>query len=247
LGLVNLTPLLHSFSVNVYQIAVYCPEESLERITEAVFQAGAGTIGSYGNCCNTYPVDGQFKPSEGSNPTVGSINKLEKVHEIKLEFFADSTNLDKVIETVIATHPYETPVYAVYPLKQKSRGMGYIGQLPQAMSLKKLAQYTKQQLGAPFVKLWLSDKSLETIVKSVAVCGGSGSSFINQAKSAEVYISGDFTYHAILESPLPLIDAGHFYTEQPVLAVLKKILSPKSSEIALYTREEHEISRLRLY
>ncbi len=61
---------------------------------------------------------------------------------------------------------------------------------------------------------------------------------------ADVFVSADFTYHTILESATPLIDAGHFYTEYPVLDILEKHLSDFSIDILRLSIPEHEISNL---
>ncbi|MHA1876613.1 MAG: Nif3-like dinuclear metal center hexameric protein, partial [Promethearchaeota archaeon] len=72
--------------------------------------------------------------------------------------------------------------------------------------------------------------------------GGSGTSLLSQVYGrADVYVSADFTYHTILDSRIPLIDAGHFYTENPVLQNLREMLSEFNLEIIELKPDEHEI------
>ena len=61
-----------------------------------------------------------------------------------------------------------------------------------------------------------------------------------------IFISADFTYHTVLDSPIPLIDAGHFYTENPVLKKIKKMIDKFPVEIVEYSAEEHEISNFKI-
>ena len=62
-------------------------------------------------------------------------------------------------------------------------------------------------------------------LRRIAVCGGSGGSLLKEAaRKADVFISGDLSYHSLLESSIPAIDAGHFYTEYPALESLAEVL-----------------------
>jgi putative NIF3 family GTP cyclohydrolase 1 type 2 len=60
--------------------------------------------------------------------------------------------------------------------------------------------------------------TLDGPVKTVAVCTGSGASFIPQAaRLADVYVTGDIKFHdaqAAQSLGLPVIDCGHFFTEK---------------------------------
>ena len=62
-------------------------------------------------------------------------------------------------------------------------------------------------------------------IKKVAVCGGAGGDFIEAvAKSGcDAYVTGDVSHHEFLDAlalGLTVIAAGHFETENPVIAVL---------------------------
>jgi len=85
------------------------------------------------------------------------------------------------------------------------------------------------------------------MIKRVSVCGGSGSFLINKASAiSDVIVTGDVTYHTMLDSSLPIIDAGHFYTENPVLEYLSEILKQYDIQYLKLTPQEHEISNLKL-
>ncbi|MCK5050145.1 MAG: Nif3-like dinuclear metal center hexameric protein [Candidatus Cloacimonetes bacterium] len=244
LELSNLKFISNENGSTLFQVAVYVPSDSMVKVADAVFAFGAGIIGNYSNCMNDYEVSGQFMPVEGSNPVLGTKDKLEKVVERKLEFFVDSFKLPKVIEEMEKAHPYETPAYAVYPQEKQNEnfGLGLIGELKQEMTLEDFAKTVKKNLQAPFVKLWRAGKPAKSKVKRIAVCGGSGTSLLSKVYGrADVFVSADFTYHTVLESRIPLIDAGHFYTENPVLKNLREMLAKFDLEIIKLEAVEHEI------
>jgi len=246
LGLRDLQFLSSETGSELFQVAVYVPESSAEILAEKLFEKGAGRIGNYSHCLNDHEVSGQFIPETGSKPFSGSTGVLKKVVERKLEFFADSFNLPGLISVIKEYHPYETPVYSVIPQKRTSEnyGLGLTGEFEKPISLQELALFVKQTLKAPYVKLWLADKNKDELVKKAAICGGSGTSLIKHASGrADVFISADFTYHTVLESKLPLIDAGHFYTEYPVLETLEKLLADLKLDLFTLPMEMHEIGR----
>ncbi len=244
LELQNVEFLTTESGASVYQVAVYVPSASMVKVADAVFASGAGIIGNYNNCMNDYEVSGQFIPQEGSNPILGTKDKLEKVIERKLEFFVDSFKMNKVIEVMKKAHPYETPAYSVnlQSKPNENYGLGMLGELKQEMMLEDFARTVKKNLQAPFVKLWKAGKSAKSKVKKIAICGGSGTSLISKVYGkADVFVSADFTYHTVLDCRIPLIDAGHFYTENPVLDNLREMLSAFDIEIFELKPDEHEI------
>lgn len=249
LKLQNVEFLTSESGARVYQVAVYVPSNKMEEVADTVFKAGGGIVGNYSNCLSDYEVSVQFLPNEDSNPTVGTNGKLEKTSERKLEFTVDSFKLSYVLAEMLKVHPYETPAYMV-TLQEKPNinfGLGMLGNLAQTMTLREFAKFAKIQLNAPFVKLWPAQKDSDYKIKKVAVCGGSGSSLISKVYGkADIFVSGDFTYHTILDSRVPLIDAGHFYTENPVLQNLKEMLLEFDLDITEFTPEQHEISKLEM-
>ncbi len=104
-------------------------------------------------------------------------------------------------------------------------GIGRIGALPTPMSAEDFARLVKERLGAPAV--FLGDAGLP--VCRVAVLGGSGGDDIGAAREAgaDTYLSGNLGYHDMTDAPeagMNLLEAGHFFTEQPVTATLEEWL-----------------------
>lgn len=95
----------------MYQLVVFIPLEFKEEVKSAMFEAGAGRLGNYDSCCFEHSGLGQFRALNGSNPFIGSLNKLEVVEEIKVEMICEENVLSKVIAAMKEAHPYETPAY----------------------------------------------------------------------------------------------------------------------------------------
>ena len=113
--------------------------------------------------------------------------------------------------------------------------MGRVGELAEPMPLYSFAALVKEALGAPFVSF--SDAGRE--VKRVAVLGGSGKDFVGPASfvGADTFVSGELGHHTLTDEPdvvrgaLNLVEAGHFYTEQPVCSALRAMIAEADSTI----------------
>lgn len=100
-----------------YKIVVYVPEDHADRLREAMGNAGAGVIGNYTHCMFTIKGTGQFKPGEGSNPTIGEVGKLETVAEERIETVCSEEKLKDILKAIKDAHPYEEPATDVYPIE----------------------------------------------------------------------------------------------------------------------------------
>lgn len=100
------------------KLVFFVPKENVEQVKDAVFAAGAGKQGLYDQCCWQTLGVGQFRPLEGANPHIGSVNDVEKVEEYRVEMLCSESNIEKVIAALKAAHPYEEPAYDVIALHQ---------------------------------------------------------------------------------------------------------------------------------
>lgn len=227
---------LEEQSGNQFKIVVFVPEDKLDILSNEVFSAGGGVIGEYNSCSFRLSGQGTFRGSNKTNPKVGKKLNFEKVNEIRLEFIADSWNLNKVINAIIKTHPYEEPAFDIYPLKNKNvnYGAGAVGYLETALSEIKFLAHVKKYLNADAIRYCTGKKDK---IKKVAVCGGAGSDLINAAISldADAFITADIKYHEFqnAENKILLIDAGHYETEilslNAVHSRLKKVFTKKDN------------------
>ena len=98
------------------KICVPIPIDKVEKVRNAVFQAGAGNIGNYTHCSGTTRCIGTFKPNDKANPYIGEKNKIECVEEEKLEFVCDVKDVKHVISKLKEVHPYEEIGLEIMPL-----------------------------------------------------------------------------------------------------------------------------------
>jgi structural hemagglutinin/hemolysin toxin protein RtxA len=103
--------------MSLYQLSFHVPETHLEEVKNAIFQAGAGNIGGYSQCAWQTLGTGQFMPREGSHAYVGSIDKLERISEYKVETICEERHLKAVVAALKLAHPYEVPSYQVIMLE----------------------------------------------------------------------------------------------------------------------------------
>ncbi len=104
-------------------------------------------------------------------------------------------------------------------------GLGRIGMLDEETSLEDFSYRLKELLGCDGVKV--ADACIP--VQRVAVVGGDGKDFVRDALElgADTYVSGRISYNVMedaLEMGINLIEAGHFFTEQPVTGFFLSLL-----------------------
>ena len=113
--------------------------------------------------------------------------------------------------------------------------LGRVGNLTLDMNACDFAKKVKEALDAPFVLL--SDAGVR--VKRVCVVGGNGGDLLGEAKraGADTFVSGRLDYHSMTDAPdqkvqkMNLLEAGHFYTENPVCLVLRRFVLDIDSTI----------------
>jgi len=216
LGIKKIAP-LQSSSEKIFKFAVYVPTQYADKVSRAIFEAGAGKIGRYTETSFGVTGKGTFKPMEGTNPFIGKIGEREEVQEIKIETVVAERDLDSVVQAMKSVHPYEEPAYDIYELKTKpSYGIGIFGEINRKVEISKFSLEVKNRLQAHYIRLI---KSNEQKIKRVALCTGGGSSLLEQvnSKGTDLYITGDITYHTALrakELGLNVLDVEHFDTEK---------------------------------
>lgn len=102
----------------MYKICFFVPENDVEIVKTALFNAGAGRIGNYDACSWQSAGTGQFRPLENSNPTIGEQDKIETVAEYKVELVCDEEYIKEAIQALKDNHPYEEPAYDVIKLEK---------------------------------------------------------------------------------------------------------------------------------
>lgn len=103
-----------SSSKGLFVLVVYMPVNSADQVKQAMFKAGAGKIGLYEACCWEAEGTGQFRPLQGSDPTIGEQGEITQVPELRVEMVCEPDCLEEVIRALLEAHPYEEPAYHYY-------------------------------------------------------------------------------------------------------------------------------------
>ena len=113
-------------------------------------------------------------------------------------------------------------------------GGGMLGYLEDEISEGDFLKLVKDKLDVGAIR---HSKFLNRKVRKVAVCGGSGSFMIADAKCcrADVYLTADLKYHDFFEAgnDILLVDAGHFETEQFTKQLIADIILKKNPKFAV--------------
>ena len=172
----------------------------------------------------------------------GSIIQMATHHQMAI--FSAHTNLDILqdgVNDVLAQRLGMRNLSVLQPVKVGERakedirpltggeteyGIGRIGSLAKAGSLKSLVSLVKKKLKLDFVKI---AGDLEMKITQVAICSGSGSSLMQAflSSKAQAYISGDIHYHDAREAEdanRAIIDIGHFPSEHLMVDALAQQL-----------------------
>ena len=104
----------------MFKITVFIPHNHTERVLGPMFDAGAGRLGNYDQCCFMCEGEGQFRPLGGANAFIGKNGVLEKVKEMRVELLCPKLSLKNVIKALKESHPYEEPAFDVIELVDRS-------------------------------------------------------------------------------------------------------------------------------
>ncbi len=105
-------------------------------------------------------------------------------------------------------------------------GMGRIGEI-EGMEIREFASFVKSAFDVQYIRMAPKGPHM---VRKVAICSGAGASLIDEAvkSGADVYITGDVTYHEIIHavnSGLSMLVVEHDETEKFFEDEMKKLLS----------------------
>ncbi|WP_238419854.1 Nif3-like dinuclear metal center hexameric protein [Gordonia sp. 'Campus'] len=209
---------------------VMVPEGNVEQVSEAMFAAGAGTIGDYRDCSWSVVGTGQFEAGESASPAIGEIGMRTHVDEARVEMVAGRGLRAAVLRALRNAHPYEEPAFDVFELAAfgSDVGLGRVGALAEPMTLRDFTAMAARVLRTPAGVRAAGDP--DALVRTVAVCGGAGDSLLDRVRGLDVdcYVTSDLRHHPADESLRvggpALIDAGHWATEFPWCAQVTALL-----------------------
>ena len=220
----------------IKKLITFVPKNDAARVREALFAAGAGTIGNYDHCSFNLLGSGSFRGNEESNPVIGRKGETHYEEEVQVGVTFPKHLEKAVLQALFEEHPYEEVAYEVTTLENLNQhiGMGMIGELEKAMEEKAFLEQVKKTFGTGCIR---HSALLNKSIKKVAVLGGSGSFAIDKAAAAgaDIYITADLKYHDFYkaEQRLVLADIGHYESEQYTKNLLASFLKKKFANFAV--------------
>jgi len=236
LGLIN-CKVLAPVQNFLYKLVTFVPDSYAVKVRESLFTAGAGHIGNYDSCSYTINGNGTFRALDAANPFVGKTGEFHTEPETRIETIIPKHLINKVASALKQNHPYEEVAYDIYPVINdwELMGAGMIGELEHETDALDFLKKIKQLFNAEMIRY---TPLLGKPIKKVALCGGSGSFLLPNAKAqnADIFISSDFKYHQFFdaEAKIVIADIGHFESEQFTQEIFYDLLTKKFTNIAVY-------------
>ncbi len=222
---------------HLLKIAVYVPHSHVSEVREAMFSAGAGHIGNYDQCSFNVLGTGTFRAGDGADPYVGKLGESHQEPETRIEVVTNSWTKARVVNAMLASHPYEEVAYDIYRIENESDnfGAGLIGELENDVLVLDFLKEIKLKMKAGAVRY---TKPHKTHIRKIAVCGGSGGFLLEKAvqAGADMLITADFKYHQFFDADNRIIiaDIGHYESEQFTMNLLNDWFSQKFANFATH-------------
>lgn len=239
LGVRDTRPIEPIDSPRVDKWVVLVPISHSDGVRQALFDAGAGSVGNYSNCSWTSRGIGQFRPGDGAAPAIGNSGVLETVDEDRIEVVAPASIRNDVLAAVLRSHPYEEPAFDVFEEARTptSTGLGRLGTLDTPTTLREFTENVRSALPDTVWGVRAAGDP-DRVVSTVALCGGAGDSFlgITGRLGADVYVTSDLRHHVVdehLRAGGPaVIDVAHWASEWPWCEQARRIVDAEFGESA---------------
>ena len=152
-----------------------------------------------------------------------------------ISIYAAHTSADKVIAGVSGAMAARLGLGNVTILDEDGdgTGLGVVGDLPEALTAAEAVKLVKERFS---LKAMRASRPVEGKISRVAMCGGSGGSLIAaaQAAGAQLYISGDISYHNFFtKEGFMIMDIGHYESEIEIVDILFSLLRKKFPTFAV--------------
>jgi len=207
------------------KVVTFVPDGDVERVVQAMGEAGAGRIGNYRACSYRSEGIGTFQPESWANPQTGAVGTLNLQPEVRVEMVAPRGAEAAVVAALVQHHPYEEAAYDVYDRRGNDGMIGRVGRPPGGTTVRSFADVVAEVLGGDVRLSWASAD-----LNQVAVVPGSGAGFIDAAVAARarVLVTGDVGHHdarRAIDLGLTIIDPGHARTERPGVTALFNLIA----------------------
>ena len=171
-----------------------------------------------------------FRPISSVTDSGNVSRKIIKLIESGVSVFSFHSRADKAIGGV---NDILCDLLGIFNAETFGEGeLGRVGTTSEELALEDFVYRVKQTLGSDMVRY--SDGL--NPVRRVAVVGGDGKDFVKSAidAGADTYLSGRISYNMMVEAAemgINLVEAGHYFTEQPVTDFFQELLIDFDPEI----------------
>ncbi|MFK7937066.1 MAG: Nif3-like dinuclear metal center hexameric protein [Saprospiraceae bacterium] len=209
---------------NLKKMITFAPDTHIHVVRQALFAAGAGTIGN-------------AQQISHASLGVGTNQESSGIAEVKLEIIFAAAQQGQIINALQQAHPATRVPYEISTIENTNQliGSGMIGELETAISAADFLQQLKEKMQTGCIK---HTALLDRPIKKVAICGGSGGFLLKNAirAQADIFITADYKYHEFFDADGQIIiaDIGHFESEQYTIDLLYDLISEKFSNFALH-------------
>ena len=150
--------------------------------------------------------------------------------------YSAHTSADKVQGGVSWAMAQRLGLRDVRILDGEETGLGVIGNFEKALEWEEAAALVKKAFGLRTLRCSRPSGPIRT----VALCGGSGSSLIDKAREAgaQLYLCADISYHHFFTPEgFCLMDIGHFESEVDIVGVLFALLRKNFPNFSIHISE----------
>ena len=184
-----------------------------------------------------------FKPAKSVTTDTVLGQSIMKLIQHDINLYCAHTNLDMAVGGVndVLAKALNLQNIEILENVTEDYGIGRVGDLAEPITLQEFLTQTAKQLACNHLAY---QGDLNRTVQRVALCGGSGISYLHAAKKAgaDVYVTGDMKYHdAQLASELGIcvVDAGHFGTEKHIVKTLAEFVKTQGLEVVTFNEDDY--------
>ncbi|CAF3400909.1 unnamed protein product [Rotaria socialis] len=132
-----------------------------------------------------------------------------------IDLYRPEEDISKTIQIVDVQKPLDS-----------RQGYGRLIELNNSRTIREVVENVKTLTGLKYIRLALANnKTIDSPIKTVAVCAGSGASVFSKARNVDIQLTGELTHHAVLDAVhrgTTVILCDHTNTERGFLNVIKK-------------------------
>ena len=213
---------------------IYIALDATDDIVDAAIEAGADMLVTH------HPLIMSGLQRITNDNFIGK--RLIKLIQHDISYYAMHTNYDVCGMAELAGNKLNLKNAEILEITDENdvpEGIGRVADLEENMTLFECCELVKRAFSLENVRVF---GDLNAVVHRMAICPGSGKSFIKKAivKDADVYVTGDIGHHDGIDAVaqnLAVIDAGHYGMEHIFIRDMEEYLKDNLKTIEVMGAE----------